>query len=304
MQTKAPVGAFLFAALLWPLSPVQAAEPSATGQTGLISMPDARFAPEGSWRSGFSYLPPYSTLWSGVTFFPWLEGSFRFTRIFHVPAFPNGIPGDPTFGTEYGDYRDKSFDTKIRLLPERDWWPAIALGVQDFGGGTGVFKAYYGVASKQVGEFDVTLGYGNNRIDGAFGGARWTPRSMPQWSLVAEYDAYNYAKDHGAALSGAAAYKKEVAAGIEYRSDWWGAKLFGSHGEVGVNTYISIPLEQREFALKTHEPEPYTKINPRPTEAQWRDDPAHRNRLARALVAQDFRDVAIGYENGRLEARL
>ncbi|HUG76894.1 MAG TPA: YjbH domain-containing protein, partial [Burkholderiales bacterium] len=45
-------------------------------------------------------------------------------------------------------------------------------------------------------------------------------------------------------------------------------------------------------------------INPRPTEAQWDEDPAHARRLARALAAQDFRDVSLGYANGRLEAAL
>jgi len=34
------------------------------------------------------------------------------------------------------------------------------------------------------------------------------------------------------------------------------------------------------------------------------DDDAHRARLARALVEQDFRDIRIGYRNGRLEAAL
>ena len=40
-----------------------AAEPSVSGQSGLISMPDARFAPEGSWRTGLSFMRPYQTLW-------------------------------------------------------------------------------------------------------------------------------------------------------------------------------------------------------------------------------------------------
>ncbi|HSL70498.1 MAG TPA: YjbH domain-containing protein, partial [Longimicrobiales bacterium] len=104
-----------------------------TGQTGLVSMPDARFAPEGTWRSGYSFLRPYQALWSNITVFPWFEGSFRFTRIYHVPAFPDRPDAD------YGDYRDKSFDAKVLLLPERGPWPAIALGAQDALGGTGVF---------------------------------------------------------------------------------------------------------------------------------------------------------------------
>src|SRR5687767_814739 len=78
--------------------------PSVTGQAGLISMPDARFAPVGTWRTGFSYLRPYEAIWSSVTVFPWLEGSFRFTRIYDVPAFAGN--------SDYGDYRDKSFDLR------------------------------------------------------------------------------------------------------------------------------------------------------------------------------------------------
>ena len=162
--------------------------PSFSGQTGLLSMPDARMAPEGTWRSGMSYLKPYQAIWTSLTIMPFLEGSFRFTRTMYVPGFP-GVPG-----TDYGDFKDKEFDLKLRVLPERGWWPQVALGVQDVQG-TGVYSANYLAASKRLGEFDFTLGYGNNRIDGAFGGVRWSPASLPKWSLVAEYDAYNYAQD-------------------------------------------------------------------------------------------------------------
>jgi hypothetical protein len=264
-------------------------------------MPDARFAPEGSWRSGYSYLKPYSAFWSSISMFPWLETSFRYTRIGYVPGFT-----DQSYGGGYGSYKDKSFDAKLRLLPEGSWWPALVLGVEDVGGGTGIFRAPYGVASKQFGELDLTLGYGRDRIDGAFGGVRWTPSGAPSWSLVAEYDAFNYKRDFGAEQSGAAKYDKAPAAGIEYRSELWGAKAFTSHGEVGMNAYVSVPLEKREIVPKINEPAPYTKINPRPTAEQWRADPEHRARMGRALVAQDFRDVALGYnsDNDRLEATL
>jgi Exopolysaccharide biosynthesis protein YbjH len=292
------MGPFLFLLLVLAAGPALAQEPSVTGQTGLISMPDARFAPEGTWRSGFSFLRPYEALWSNITVFPWFEGSFRFTRIYDVPAFPDRPD------TDFGDYRDKSFDAKVLLLPERGPWPAVALGVQDALGGTGIFRAAYGVMSKRIGELDLTLGYGVDRIDGAFGGLRWSPRALPRWSLVAEYDAYDYKQDLGAAQSGAASYKKEGAIGVEYRRDLWGAKAFASHGEVGFNAYVQLPLEQREFVPKVDEPPPYTKINPRPTEEQWAEDPEHRARLARALVEQDFRSVSLGYENGRLAAVL
>jgi membrane-associated phospholipid phosphatase len=284
--------------------PAWAQSPSVTGQGGLISMPDARFAPDGTWRVGLSQLKPYSAFWSSMTVFPWLEGSFRYTRVANVPGF-SGTPDNPTFGAGYGSYKDKAFDAKALLLPERTWLPAIAVGAQDVGGGTGIWRAPYGVASKQLGPLDLTLGYGAQRIDGVFGGARWTPGALPRWSLVAEYDAYNYKRDRFAELSGAARYNKAPAAGVEYRGDMWGAKLFTGHGVTGFNTYLSVPLDTPGGLLpKVKEPEPYTRINPRPTEAQWAADPRHRGRLARALVAQDFRDIAIGYENGRLSATL
>jgi hypothetical protein len=267
-------------------------------------MPDARFAEEGSWRTGIGFLRPYQPVWSSMTLFPWLEASFRYTRIYHVPAFPGGVTSSGFPVTEFGDFRDKAFDTKLLVLPERSWWPAIAMGAQDVGGGTGLFRSQYAVASKRLGEWDFTLGYGRDRIDGAFGGIRWSPSSLPSWGLVAEYDAFDYKNDHGAQLSGAASYKKDGAIGVEYKSDLWGAKTFASHGEVGVNAYVRLPLERPELVPKINEPPPYTKINPRPTDAQWHEDQEHRLRLARALQAQDFRDISLGYVHGRLEASL
>jgi len=271
--------------------------PSTNGQTGLLSMPDARLAPDGTWRTGMSYLKPYQAIWSSLTIMPFLEGSFRYTRIMYVPGFPGRTDAD------YGDFKDKEFDLKLRVLPERGWWPQVAVGIQDFEG-TGVFSATYAAASKRFGEFDLTLGVGNKRIDGAFGGVRWSPGSLPNWSLVAEVDAYNYKQDFGSSLSGSADYKKSAAVGVEYRTEWWGAKAFAAHGELGLNAWISVPLQQKEFVPKIDEPPAYTRINPRPTEEQWAADPAHRRRLERALHAQDFREIRVGYENGRLEATL
>ncbi|MDH5223039.1 MAG: YjbH domain-containing protein [Betaproteobacteria bacterium] len=269
--------------------------PSGSGQTGLISMPDARMAPDGTWRTGYSFLRPYHALWSSLTAMPWMEGSFRFTRIQYVEAFP----GQPD--TDYGDYRDKSFDLKLRVLPEQGWWPQVSLGGQDVGGGTEIFSAYYAVASKRLGDFDVTLGWGGERIDGAFGGVRWAPRGW-RWSLVAEYDAYDYPNDAFAAQSGVAERGKGAALGLEYRQDYWGVKAYTAHGEAGVNAWLSIPLERREFVPKLDEPAPYTRINPRPAEAQWQDDPAHEARLRRALAIQGYENIATSYRNGRLSA--
>jgi membrane-associated phospholipid phosphatase len=287
--------------LLVPGPLAQATEPVAlpgqSGQTGLLSMPDARMAPDGTWRTGYSFMRPYHALWSSLTAMPWLEGSFRYTRIQYVPGFPGRLDAD------YGDYKDKSFDAKLRLFPERGGFPQIAVGGQDVGGGTGLFSAWYAVASKRLGEFDLTLGYGGERIDGGFGGLRWSPQGS-RWSLVAEYDAYDYPNDRFARQARIAGREKGGALGLEYRSDYWGAKAFAAHGEAGVNAWMQIPLEAREFVPKLDEPAPYTKINPRPSEAQWTQDPAHEARLRRALRLQGYEEIETRYAHGVLRARL
>ena len=61
---------------------------------------------------------------------------------------------------------------------------------------------------------------------------------------------------------------------------------------------------EKDWVPKFDEPAPYTKLNPRPTEAQWAADRTHQQRLERALLAQDFRSVKLGYANGRLQAEL
>jgi hypothetical protein len=265
--------------------------PSMTGQTGLIYMPDARIAPDGTWRMGFSYADPYSTLWSSLTVLPRLEIGLRYTQIDGVPAFPDRPE------TDYGDFKDKALDFKLVLAEEDRWWPSLAIGGQDLVEGTEVFKAGYVTANKRFGEFDFTLGYGKDRIDGAFGGIRYSPRWLPNWSLVAEYDANDYSKDWGSDLSGVSDREKDIVGGIEYRYKWVGVQASYGHDEFGVNAYMSIPLQQAQWVPKINEPAPYEKITPRPSMAQWQSDPKFEALMLQALYQQDFKDVRIEIED-------
>ena len=270
------------------------AEPSLTGQTGLIYMPDARIDPDGTWRTGYSFADPYAAVWVSLTALPRLEGSMRFTAIRGVPGFI-----DPARAGSYGDFKDKSFDSKFLLLKEDSFWPAVAFGVQDLFG-TEVFRATYVTMGKKAGDFDFTVGYGNNRIDGAFGGVRYRPQWLKGWSLVAEYDAYDYKRDIGSSISGVDQRKHDVVAGVEYRYGWLGLQASYGHDEAGVNAYISIPLQQREFIPHIDEPGPYTSITPRPRLEQWNSDAEHRRRMMQALLRQDFKNVRIATESDRL----
>jgi len=182
------LGTTLAAATLLPSSGVFA-QAALNGQSGLITMPDGRIGPEGTWRLGLSYADPYVSAWSSLSVFNFLELSGRFTQITGVDA--------PQFQDTYGDYKDKEADIKLRLIEEHGYWPSLAIGAQDFIG-TGLFPAQYVAASKKFGGLDLTLGYGTDRIDGLFGGVRYTPKRFPSISLLAEYDANDYSQDQGA----------------------------------------------------------------------------------------------------------
>src|SRR5258705_9342484 len=83
------------------------------------------------------------------------------------------------------------------------------------------------------------------------------------------------------------------------------AAVSNQRGVTGINTYISIPLERSEWIPKVAEPEPYAKVIPRPTLAQWQQEPSYPRRLYEALFRQSFKDVRIRMEpNARLSLTL
>ena len=254
-------------------------------------MPDARIAPEGTFRIGVSDADPYFTLWSSVSLFPRLELSGRYTRIDRVPGFADA--------PELGDYRDKAFDAKLILLTEGQFLPAFAVGAQDYLG-TRLFEAKYAALSKRIGAVDLTLGYGDGRIDGLFGGLRYAPAALPEWHFVLEYDANDYPHDFRADLSGVAQRRGGMTYGIGYRSGWWGAQLAYQRGEASANVYVAIPLMEAEFVPKVHEPAPYSAVTPRAPSAEWERDARYTHVLVRALRAQGFRDVRVRLRDGRL----
>lgn len=274
------------------------AEPSLIGQSGLIAMPDSHIDAAQSWRLGLSHASPYTTLWSSVTALPWLEVSGRVTQISGLPGFP-----DSAFEASYGDYKDKTFDVKLRLAAESATLPSLSLGLQDYLG-TGIFRANYLAASKRVGAADFTLGVGDGRIDGVFGGVRYSPAWLPDAALVLEYDGNDYARDLGSGQTGVAQRGKGLNLAMEYRWGSYGAQLAYLRGEVGINAQVRIPLAEKSFVPKHAEPPPDVPAWPQPSETQWREDPVHRQRAVRALLGQDFRNIRLHHEGRQLSASL
>ncbi len=118
------------------------------GTTGLIDIPTARMAQDGTLTTTAavqSRSKSYAITYQAT---PWLEGTFRYTG----------------FNRAIYTY-DRNYEAKIRLWQERDYLPQVALGIRDLVG-TGVWGSEYLVANKKFGRLDVTLGMGWGRLAG------------------------------------------------------------------------------------------------------------------------------------------
>ncbi|HYR05369.1 MAG TPA: YjbH domain-containing protein, partial [Gallionella sp.] len=274
------------------------AEPNLNGETGYINMPSGRIEADGTFRMGYSFAKPYSSIWSSITLLPRVELYARYVRIMAPVSVPNN-----TYWSGYGDYKDKVASGKVLLL-EEDWnTPSLAFGMNDVQG-TGLFVSKYLAASKLFGALDTTVGYGRGRISGMFAGARYAPKEWGGIALAMEYDANNYKQDHLAAQTKIDQRKKGVGLALEYRWGWLGSQFSLRDGKPGINAYASIPLEVREFIPKIDEPAPDMEVVARPTIAQWRADPQYQRGLIKRLLEQDFKNVHLKVSEHVVEATL
>jgi hypothetical protein len=273
-------------------------EPSNYGYTGLINMPDARIQADGVTTGGMGFSNPYAPIFATMTVLPRIELNFRYTRIIGVPT---------TLGPGFGDYKDKALDAKLVVLEESNWLPQLAVGTLDFHG-TRLLPAHYFVASKRVGPLDLTVGYGQQRMDGLFGGLRYQPAWAPGWGLVLEHDAFDYPNDYGANQSRAQDRNGGLTPGLEYRHGVWGFRVSAEDGRPGGRVSLSIPWGESTLVSKTGESLPLFEAQsgsaalPR---AEWGDDSPALRDLHLELRRQLFQNVRLALlPDGTLEARL
>ncbi len=207
-----------------------------------------------------------------------------------------------------GRNKDKVVDAKLRLWEEGAYMPSVAIGATDIFG-TQLFRGQYIVATKRFGEsknFEASVGYGNDRPDGVFAAARWTPTQAPNWALVAEYDANDYQRDYRATDTFAGKRSKGPAVAVEYRWGWLGAQVARHRDHFSANLSVSVPLSQREFLPKFFEPAPYDakKAPPRATMQQWLQEDSHSLGMVAALAKQDFKNIRVRLEAGTLHLTL
>jgi hypothetical protein len=136
------------------------------GGVGLLRTRTARFAPDGQFEIGASFLNPYRNYYLNWQILPWAEVVFRYADITNRPGQISAIPQSTAKFFEdliklknANTFLDRSFDFKFRLLKEGRYVPALALGFQD-ALGTGIFSGEYLVASKQFGRLDLHMGMG------------------------------------------------------------------------------------------------------------------------------------------------
>jgi len=132
------------------------------GTVGLIQMPSARMHKGGSIGFTWSHSEPYLRGSVMGNPFDWFEASYQYTDV------NNKLYSDVREFSGSQSYKDKSFDAKFRVLKENNYLPQIAVGFRDFGGSS-LFSSEYIVASKLIGNIDLSLGMGwgtmsNSRI--------------------------------------------------------------------------------------------------------------------------------------------
>lgn len=159
------------------------------GMVGYFAMPSARMPKAGLFGFGFAKAPPYD-IWSlSAQIFDHLEtvGTYSIYR---------GIL-EGNFGhLGFGDDADRSASVKLALLRREDglpFLPDFSLGWIDFLGSKR-FNSFFVAATQAFVQANVeaTLGWGQGRIQGFYGGLAWSPWN---WlTLAAEYDANNYKK--------------------------------------------------------------------------------------------------------------
>jgi hypothetical protein len=118
------------------------------GTIGLIDTPTARMSSDGALTSTAAIQGRTNSYAFTYQATPWLEGTFRYT------GFNNFV------------HYDRNYAVKLRLWPEQDYIPQVAVGIRDLVG-TGIFGSEYVVASKAMGNFDLSLGMGWGRLAGS-----------------------------------------------------------------------------------------------------------------------------------------
>ncbi len=177
---------------------------SVSGVPGYISIPVATFNPDGSMFFGTSFLPQEHLSYTGyrydalavyasLTFLSFVEVDLRVTRQIGIPSGSSHVV-------------DRVPTIRFRILKEKKWVPAVAVGFHDVltsleSGEAHHFGATYLVVTKNFHlkklhlNIGATAGWGaekfiweSNDFTGPFGGFSLGSDKLPWMSLLCDYD--------------------------------------------------------------------------------------------------------------------
>ena len=232
-------------------------------ESGYINMPSALVNTDGCVSFGYSLVPPYRNWNTRLQFFEHIEvvGNYR---IFE------GVPDPVLSKFGFGDFSDKGASVKVVLwTPEDSGYsvPGAAIGTEDFTG-TMAFNSQYIVFTQVWPErhLEASLGYGNDRLGGFFGGAQWMPwrkhanRYIKGLAFVAEYDSTNYKNPSFERHPDGRNQSSSFNYGLKYRyGNYLDLSVSRVRGEeTAMAGSISYPLGTTEgFLTKIEDPLPY-----------------------------------------------
>jgi hypothetical protein len=154
------------------------------GFPGIIDTPTATMVPPGHFDVGYNVKRDFNV-------FPGVDEQQNLNiAIGLLPRVTIGARG--TVANAAGGVSlagDISANLQLLLLQEGLWWPSIALGMQDIGGGATHFRSNYLVLSKSfLGHIRTTVGVGSgpDTLDGLFGGVEVALNRYI--TLMGEYD--------------------------------------------------------------------------------------------------------------------
>jgi hypothetical protein len=209
------------------------------GFSGILNTPSAFVLPEGTLH--LMYSDQVDTRWRNTAGF-WQENYHVAVGLFDFAEISGRLISTP-YSMISGGVRDMSASVKLSTATfTRDipWLPALAVGIQDVGGGATFLQSKYAVASMDLWRFRLSAGYGfgPDRMKGAFGGAELV---LFDWMrLLGEYDTHD--TNVGVRLTSPPLPLVPV-------SLMFTAKSTVSHkpGNIEIAAGISIPLDVREW---------------------------------------------------------
>jgi hypothetical protein len=287
------------------------------GEPGLLQTPSGRMLDEGEFVLGISATRPYNQIHATLQPLPWFAATLRYTDVRNLLYGPESFSGDQT-------YKDRSFDVRLRLLDEGEYWPAVALGFRDIEG-SALFGSQYLALSRRFYDLDLTAGVARGRLGsrggsvgdesvGPFAGVQWhTP--LNGLYLQVEYDGNDYQDEpKGTQLEA----RTPVNVGLQYRP--WKFLSAGVGYERGDIFTFRISLRtnfQRDKGPpKVFDPEPPRlryegrrgEPAPEVTAAPATLAPAQRDQfkaaLATALDAQGFELEALNIDDRHARAEV